>query len=87
MIKIEILDPTAETRNKKDGKGTYRLQHGYVQLPDFHFPQRINLFVRPGESPLPIGCYTLLPSSFRVVNGYLELGYINLAPDSSAKKS
>jgi hypothetical protein len=85
---IDIESQNLETRNKKGG-GTYQVQEAFVHLTDQHgnprrYPERINLFPPRDNAGNAIaykmGQYMLSPSSFKVANGFLELGFPQLVP-------
>lgn len=90
MILIEVEEMKTETRQKKNGTGTYELQAGYAHLTDRNgepdrYPQKINLFPpRDGmgnSQPYKVGKYKVAPQSFKVGNaGFLELGFLVLEP-------
>lgn len=94
-ILIDIEETTLETRNKRDG-GTYSLQTGYAHLVDrqgnpLRYPERFVLFPprNPDGSTVPYqkGQYVIAPTSYRIDNrGFLELGYLELAPATTSKK-
>lgn len=87
QLLIDIEEARIETRTKKGG-GSYYQQIAYVHLPNrdgspSRYPKEISLFPpKNGEvvEPYPVGKYLIDPSSFRVNNGRLELGFLNLSP-------
>ncbi len=86
IVTVDIETTNLETRNKKGG-GTYHLQQAFVHLSDRdgqpkRYPTEMFMFPPRDDSGNPIpyktGTYQVCPSSFRVVNGFLELGFLNL---------
>lgn len=87
-IHIEIHSSDMETRNKRGG-GTYQVQKAFVHTVDRNgepkrYPEEFAFFPPKDNqgNPLPYskGDYTLDPSSIRVANGFLELGFPKLIP-------
>jgi hypothetical protein len=91
MLRIDIESDKVIERNKKSG-GHYYQQEAYVHIvgrdgPE-RYPQKIYLYVPvEGGNPAPKkpGKYSLAPSSLRVSNGQLELGFVNLQPLQQTK--
>lgn len=89
MLLIDIETSDLETLNKKDGSGTYHLQSAYVHLlgrdgqPE-RYPREVKVFPPRDPSGNAVGYrpgkYSLSPRSFRINNGRLELGFVNLDP-------
>lgn len=86
MLRIDIESADVIERPKKAG-GFYYQQVAYVHIvgrdgPE-RYPQKIFLYVPiEGGNPAPKkpGKYILSPSSLRVSNSQLELGFVNLEP-------
>ena len=88
-LRIDIETDKVIERKKKAG-GFYHQQEAYVHIvgrdgPE-RYPQKIFLYVpevNGKPDPQPPGKYILSPSSLRVSNSQLELGFINLEPVKS----
>lgn len=87
-MQIDIEEATLETRQKKGG-GSYQVQIGYVHTVDRsgnpnRYPEKIALFPQrtEGGEPIPYkpGKYRIGERCFRVNNGFLELGFLQLEP-------
>ena len=92
MLRIDIEDAQVIERTKRDNSGVYHQQVGYAYTHDQNgpnrHPEKIFIFVNKDRStgqpkPLPVGKYVLSPSSLRVRNGQLEVGFLNLEPVKS----
>lgn len=88
QLVIEVESTDLETRQKKAG-GTYQVQTGYVHTLDRggkirRYPEQFNIFPPRDDSgnaiPFKVGKYSVSAQSFRVNNGFLELGFLQLEP-------
>lgn len=87
MINIDIEDSTVIERTGKSSGKVYYQQIAYAWTIDrdgpVRHPEKIYIFVQlQNGKPVgrPKGRYTVDPSSLRVKNGQLELGFLNLVP-------
>lgn len=85
---VDIESEELIERNKKAG-GTYKVQIAYAHTvgrdgSPQRYPEQINVFPPMDNSgrhiPFKKGQYHIAPQTFRVNNGFLELGFINLMP-------
>lgn len=85
---IDIESEQLEERTKKAG-GTYKVQIAYAHTTDrtgapSRYPQQINVFppmaADGSVTPYKKGQYNIAPQSYRVNNGFLEQGFLQLMP-------
>lgn len=88
QVVIDIESDQLEVRKKKNG-GTYTVQTAYVHTTDRNgkpnrYPEQISVFPPMDNAGNHVafkkGQYHIAPQTFRVNNGFLELGFLNLNP-------
>jgi len=84
---IDIEDTNIETRKGKNGP--YSIQLAFVHTVNRdgsakRYPEQVNIFPQKDNdgNPVPFqkGRYYVDARSFRVTNGFLEMGFLNLTP-------
>lgn len=95
MIKIDIEDGKAIAKTSRKGS-TYHVQKGYLHSLEKdgtpkRYPEEFEFFVgtsdRGAPESYPPGSYTIHPTSMRVQNNNLEIGYLKLVPFSEKKSA
>jgi hypothetical protein len=88
-MQVTVENIELETRNKKDGKGTYQTQTAYAHLLERNgmpkrYPVQIKVFPPKDNAgnvrPYTPGEYLVSPKCFLVDSGFLKTGFIELEP-------